>query len=362
MTDFSFESIAWLEGPKTDDVMPIDVPSHIEKLIFLHDTLVLPTFGAFIASRKSARVDAASGTMSPPTRSLSFNDAIVSDDGLLVTDIAQTHHISQPEAVEVVYEWIDQLQKRLNQREIISLPGIGRLYKNYVQKVQFLPDTTNFNTDSYGLPPIQFAPLGQTREVSDQLSPAPTIVRKTTPEKPRRRWVGALGILLLLCAAGMGGFWWWKQQHLPLPEIFAQSENNKALPPQTTAPEQNTKVEEPATTPIESPKQEIQQETPTPSASTPEIKKSTNREPLVNTPPPAKGKTCILVIATLQEKENADRLKAQLVENGYDVYYTQKNGFQVGVRFSYKEIGEVQQEIFDLQKLTGERDIWIKQK
>jgi nucleoid DNA-binding protein/cell division septation protein DedD len=361
MTDFSFESIAWLESPKSDDVMPIDVSSHIEKLIFLHDTLVLPTFGAFIASRKSARVDAASCTMSPPTRLLSFNDAIVSDDGLLIADIAQTHHLSKSEAVEVVYEWIDQLQKRLNQREIVSLPGIGRMYKNYVQKVQFLPDSTNFNTDSFGLPPIQFAPLNQSREVSDHQSPAPTI-RKTPPSKPRNRWMGALGIVLLLCAAGIGGFWWVKQQHLQIPDIFSQGENLEVLPPQTTSDESITLEEESTTTPIELPKQELKKEIPTPPSSTPEIKKSTNREPLVNTPPPAKGKTCILVVATLQEKENADRLKAQLLENGYDVYCTQKNGFQVGVQFAYKEIGEVQQQIFDLQKLTGERDIWIKQK
>ena len=74
------------------------------------------------------------------------------------------------------------------------------------------------------------------------------------------------------------------------------------------------------------------------------------------------GKTCILVVATLQDKTNADRLQNILEKEGYDVYYVQKNGHQVGIEFKYSKYAEVQDKIKALQKITGEQQIWIKKK
>src|SRR5690606_26967844 len=73
----------------------------------------------------------------------------------------------------------------------------------------------------------------------------------------------------------------------------------------------------------------------------------------------AKGaRECILVVATLREKANADRLEQMLKEEGFDVYFLQKNGYQVGIRFHYNKMSEVQEKIAILKNLTGEKEIW----
>ena len=51
-----------------------------------------------------------------------------------------------------------------------------------------------------------------------------------------------------------------------------------------------------------------------------------------------------------------------LKEEGFTVYYLKKNGYQVGIRFYYNKISEVQDKMKTLQNLTGEKDIWIKKK
>ena len=141
--------------------MQIDIPAHIEKLLFLHEALVIPGFGGFTATRTPATADYVGGTVSSPAKTLSFSENLTIDDGILINDIVLTHGISTEDAKRVVDEFVDKMQSLLSQREIVTLPGVGRLYKNYVQKIQFLPDATNFNAASYGLPPLQFSPIAR---------------------------------------------------------------------------------------------------------------------------------------------------------------------------------------------------------
>jgi hypothetical protein len=153
--------------------MQIDITAHIEKLLFLHDSLVVPGLGGFTATAAPAKADYTGGSVIPPSKILLFSENLVIDDGRLVQDIVHTHHIATEEAQKVVAEFVEQIQTLLNQREIVTLPNIGRLYKNYMQKIQFLPVANNFNAASYGLPPLQFSPIARSRQVAD-----------TTPETP----------------------------------------------------------------------------------------------------------------------------------------------------------------------------------
>ena len=143
--------------------MQIDIPAHIEKLLFLHDALVIPGFGGFTATRTPASTDYVGGTVNPPAKTLAFSENLTINDGLLTADIADAHGLSIEEANRAVEVFVEKMRNLLDQREIVTLSGVGRLYKNYVQKIQFLPDATNFNASSYGLPPLQFSPIARSR-------------------------------------------------------------------------------------------------------------------------------------------------------------------------------------------------------
>jgi cell division septation protein DedD len=361
--------------------MQIDIPAHIEKLLFMHDTLVIPGFGGFTATKTSAEADFVGGQVKPPQKLLAFSENLTVDDGILVNDIAATHHLSTEDAQRTLQDFVDKMVDLLNQREIVTLPGVGRLYKNYVQKIQFLPDATNFNTESFGLPPLQFSPIARSREVADKTPDLTPTATTTTPpantpnqtpqppeftptyEAPARSGTSPLLIILgiaLLIIGITAGVMWWRSHHkkateeapkpdteiveteTPIRETPKTTKTNTAPTPKTTQPKQVEKVKEPVV------KESVTKKTETAPKQTPTTSGA--------------GKECILVVATLQEKANADRTAAMLKKNGYEVYFVQHNGFQVGVQFRYQELTEIQQKIIALQKLTGEQQIWIKKK
>ncbi|MEO6759585.1 MAG: hypothetical protein ABIO24_09035 [Saprospiraceae bacterium] len=366
--------------------MQIDIPAHIEKLLFLRDALIIPGLGGFTATPTAASVDYVGGAVMPPAKTLIFSENLTTDDGILTQDIAQTHGISSEEARTVVTEFTEKTQQLLNQREIVTLPRIGRLYKNYVQKIQFLPDAANFNAESFGLPPLQFSPIARSREVANTpIAPpvassssasasvpvssaslpttAPMLPSVTTEYAPERRssgiWTTVLAIFLLLGAIGLG-IWYW--QHLKMQRLANSNATEQTVigdkPEKTTRKNKpNTDanpqaVETDLTVPADIPAAEVVAEN--------EKRMQAAREAIEQTA--VSGRECVLVVATLQDKNNVDRLEQILQKNGFQVYRFQKSGYQVGIQFRYHQISEVQDKIIQLQQLTGEQNIWIKKK
>ena len=344
--------------------MQIDIPAHIEKLLFLHDALIIPGFGGFTATRTPASADYVGGSVAPPAKTLAFSENLTVDDGILVGDIAQTHSIALDDARKAIADFVEKMQALLQQREIVTLPGVGRLYRNYVQKIQFLPDSTNFNASSYGLPPLQFSPIARSREVADKpatepATPTPATVSTpayTPPEETYTssarsggsRWGLALGIIFLFISLSIG-IWYWQQKKKQAlqaqREKTEQADADREKEPKTAAPTPNKAQETQATEPSA---QELANK-----------KMEAARELVAKE---AAGRECILVIATLREKNNADRLVKMLKDDGHEVYFLEKNGYQVGVKFQYNKVSEIQETINILSKLTGEDQIWIKKK
>lgn len=388
--------------------MNIDIANHIERLLFLHDTLVVPGLGGFTATRTSASVDYATNTIHPPAKTLTFSENLATDDGILVEDIAHTYGLSLEEARRIVDEFVQQTQAKLDQRDIVNLPGVGRLYKNYLQKIQFLPDTTNFNAGAYGLPPLQFSPIARSRETAAAPEPASAVATNTTPPAevaaplvppmpplpnppsfdsttppPQRTSAGrfglGIGIGLILCTAIFGVWWWQYRKDRPTPtlqEQLAEMEQAKPVSPLPDiaglgqAAENAQKQQQPKTSPslpeIEEPDldDEVTANAEERRKALERLQKEDQRTTTTKTQPAGqRSRQCILIVATLSNPENADRLAAQLQNAGYTVYEHQRGrGRQVGISFYYTDPREIEQKKAELQQLTGEKSIHVKAK
>jgi len=377
--------------------MQIDLSAHIEKLLFLHDTLTIPEFGGFTASKTSAAVDYAGGTVAPPGKTLNFSENLTVDDGILVDDIAKTHGISTDEAREAVRKYVEQVQQQLSQREIVTLPGVGRLYRNYVQKIQFLPDATNFHAGSYGLPPLQFSPIARSRDVAEKpaaatggtavatppppasepvktatippLPPPPNFVSEPyqAPRTSATRFGTIIGIGLILCTVAFG-IWWWqfkKDQSAANTAIETSDESNVSAAPlsgvtdlaKMAEKDNSTKNQETPAQPEQEDKDLNDEVEPAATARAAELLRRQNEAPVSRT---EKGRTCTLIIATLQDSNNADRLIAKLEGAGYDVYHRQQRGHQVGIQFRYTNQREIDEKREELIRFTGEKGIFVK--
>lgn len=64
--------------------------------------MVIPGLGAFIVNMVPAHIDYEKRVVTPPSRSLMFNQAVALDDGLLANSIARKNSISFEDARQIV--------------------------------------------------------------------------------------------------------------------------------------------------------------------------------------------------------------------------------------------------------------------
>jgi hypothetical protein len=132
--------------------MNIDV--EIQDLLYRNDCVIIPGFGAFICTKKSAQL-LENHNFIPPKKYLNFNPSIVSNDGLLVNYISETRTVSYDEALQIVQEVVEGWRNKLSLINRIYLLKIGNLILNNENFIEFIPeDTSNFLSSSFGLSPI----------------------------------------------------------------------------------------------------------------------------------------------------------------------------------------------------------------
>lgn len=101
--------------------------SHIEYLIKRHDCVVMPGWGAFIASRVEACYDDLEGVYHAPKRFVSFNPEVIHDDGMIAASISRKEKIPFLQASKIVGEEISSMRHQLVADREISLGHLGRL-------------------------------------------------------------------------------------------------------------------------------------------------------------------------------------------------------------------------------------------
>ncbi len=139
--------------------MDIKLATEIKEILIEDGSISIPNFGGFTSAYKPAVVDAVNGQLAPPSFHIAFDANLQMNDGRLVDHIRQKYRLSSTAALEYIEAFANDTRQNFDKGEIVVLPEIGRLYRDFAHKIQFLPDSTNFNTASFGLPTIQYAPI-----------------------------------------------------------------------------------------------------------------------------------------------------------------------------------------------------------
>ena len=133
---------------------------------------------------KSAVLDTNTNALLPPTKAISFNAQLTKNDGLLVSHIAKEKNLDYEELLHEVEEVAVTWHKRLGQGEHIELFGLGKLWLNGEQKIQFQPENKiNYLTSSFGLSAFAATPIQREvlkEEVEELEEQIPFII---TPEQ-----------------------------------------------------------------------------------------------------------------------------------------------------------------------------------
>ena len=347
--------------------MDIDIAPYIKELLYKHNNLVIPGFGNFVLTYASTTIDHVQGMLHPPSKKIAFDSNLLTNDGKLVEFLKEKHQITSDDATALINTFVSGIKAQLGKREMVTLPEVGRLYKDFEDNIQFIPDATNFSKESFGLPTINFYPIlrdqadatkkpaipanpvNKVSTATTTVSTAASSAKKNVTDKAATVKTAVKNKVSIWDS--LGDLYWLPGAILCLLLIgigtcFVFSNSNDA----TTAEENRinqrpTKVidhdtpEDPQEDIIDMALEQEQELQDTEDEEAPIDTESITMSP--------NQKECIVSIGVFGQKANATKMIQKVYDKGYDAYrdiYT-KNGNEltkVGVQFAYETQAEYQ--------------------
>ncbi len=186
----------------------MQLETYISDLLYRYECVTIPEFGAFLTQRASATIDDNTNTFYAPSKSISFNEQIQTNDGLLAHYIADIEKIPFEAATKKIEKRVKLLKSYLTQGETLTFKNIGDIVLNKEGKILFDPTyQLNYLTDSFGL--SQLVSPNITREVYkkevEDIEKVVPITITTEKRKSRPYLKYAAVALIALTLAGLGG-------------------------------------------------------------------------------------------------------------------------------------------------------------
>jgi len=316
---------------------------YLNELLYRYNCVVIPGFGAFLTQKKSAVLHKASNTFYPPTKVLSFNKQLTSNDGLLVSHMAQAEKTGYEAMLRSVNETVANWNTLLQKGERLALPNLGELWRNAEGKVQFQPaEKVNYLTSSFGLAAFVSKPV--TREVLKEEvvqleEKVPFIITPESRESVNlRAYLKYAAIFLLALSTGLAGYTTYQNgiASSQLAQEEAQEQVSKHIQEATFFD----------TTPLELPVLNLDV--------------STTKKGFAKTT--AKGQKVHHIIAgAFRFQTNADKKIRQLKRRGFNPSYigTNKFGLYMVAYDSFTDPKEALRTLKDIRR-SHSKDAWLK--
>ncbi|MBK9190266.1 MAG: SPOR domain-containing protein [Crocinitomicaceae bacterium] len=151
--------------------------NHIADLLKLHNCVIVPEFGGFIASYESAWVNRSRSVITPPFKKVLFNDKLIQNDGLLANELVIQHAISFNEAMSEIQMHVNAWRKNLEEGHRIELGEIGFLFKQENKIIFEQNREVNLLLQAYGLSQVSFVDFAAKAVVSEIKTEKPVLVK-----------------------------------------------------------------------------------------------------------------------------------------------------------------------------------------
>ena len=180
------------------------IENYIHELLYRYDCVILPGFGAFITRHQSARIVMETYEFIPPQKSVSFNQQLSKNDGLLANYLMESEKISYKEAMSKINMYSRDLLTALEDNSQIELSGLGSFTMSQEKKIQFEPlANKNFLKEAFGLSSYTAKPVLRDSEGSvismTDVSPETQHSRRKGSSWLRYAAIGIVGL-------GIGGY------------------------------------------------------------------------------------------------------------------------------------------------------------
>src|SRR4030043_2304111 len=138
----------------------MDTGKYIKELLILHDCVILPGLGGFVANYKSAEINEMLKIISPPSKSILFNRNIYHNDGLLIGHISGKTGMGYKDVEVQVQGYIEKILKTTGSGTKFTIDELGFFFNDKEKKLQFQAEPgMNFLIESYSLHNVHFKEL-----------------------------------------------------------------------------------------------------------------------------------------------------------------------------------------------------------
>lgn len=179
----------------------VKIDIYISDLLYSYDCVIVPDFGGFVANYASAKIQPIQHKLTPPSKQVSFNKNLKTNDGLLTSHIAQRRSIAYEEAKGLIRAFVDQSIDGLNKGDKIYIEKVGTLFLDPENNIQFKAEEKNdFLLDSFGLESIRTQPIiRETKQevVEKKIKEAIPLIKEEEKRKRKFYWPAAAAVLLL---------------------------------------------------------------------------------------------------------------------------------------------------------------------
>ena len=310
--------------------------NYIAELLYRYNCVVVPGFGAFLTQVKSALIHEATNTFYPPTKLVSFNAQLTSNDGLLVSHMAEIEKLSYEKMLQKLESLTQAWKLQLNKGERLVLENIGELRLNEDKKIIFQPsDKVNYHSFSFGLAPFVSIPVTREilkEEVVELEERIPFIITPEEREEPvfsYRPYLKYAAIFLLALSTGLSGF-----------RFYEETKNTQQLVRQEAEETVSEHIQEATffdAVPLELPTLTLNI-----------ITKNKN------------VRMHHIVAGAFRFKKNADKKIRQLKRRGFNPSYLGTNNFGLHM-VAYDSFSDADKALQALRKIKrSQRDAWLK--
>ena len=180
------------------------INTYISDLLCLHDCVVIPDFGGFVANYQASTIDSRTNTIKPASKSIVFNKSLANNDGLLANEIALNEKLSFKQAQNKIVDYVAYLNDSLQLHKKIYLNEVGTLLLIEGQKIIFVQSSSrNHLLGSFGYSPIQYPTISRnnvSEGVKTKIKALPISDKKGKPS-----WLKVAAVALPLAILSFAG-------------------------------------------------------------------------------------------------------------------------------------------------------------
>lgn len=280
----------------------------IQKLLFTHNCVIIPDFGAFVCNYAPAEIHLQENKIIPPYKTIAFNKTLKRNDGVLINAIAHYFQITYAEAETKLKVFVTELNVSLQNYNSIIFNNIGKITRDNENNIKFQPYImTNYLQQSYGLPSLPIYPIQRLKDIANvQVDTAIPVLSNNTHNNVSsiKAWTKAMyGLVALLIISVITISWF----------INVKSNNNHQIETNLTP---NFNI-------VSSPKNETEI-TPKPEINTQPISQTNpetqNKEMLQKQQPLTVSPVyTTIVVGAFFDELRAEKMKNETEQKGYQV-------------------------------------------